>query len=208
VAVDGDPAPGRAGTSFEGRIAEVRSQPLGRLVEHMLTASDNDLAEALARQVAVARGEPASFDGAGRAVAAVLREAGVPVDGARFADGSGLDRADAVPGRTLTALLALASSPGRPALRPVLTGLPVAGFTGTLTGRYAAAGEPAVRGAAGVVRAKTGTLTGVNTLAGTAVDADGRLLAFAFAARGTTVPDRATAALDRLAAAVAGCGCR
>jgi len=76
----------------------------------------------------------------------------------------------------------------------------VAGFTGTLTSRYTG-------GAAGVVRAKTGTLTGVNTLAGTVVDQDGRLLAFAFLASNTTNPLEAQSALDRTATALAACGC-
>jgi D-alanyl-D-alanine carboxypeptidase/D-alanyl-D-alanine-endopeptidase (penicillin-binding protein 4) len=80
--------------------------------------------------------------------------------------------------------------------------VPVAGFTGTLTER--AADDLA----AGLVRAKTGTLTGVNTLAGTAVDAEGRLLAFAFLAEGTPAKEPAESALDRLAATVAACGCR
>jgi D-alanyl-D-alanine carboxypeptidase/D-alanyl-D-alanine-endopeptidase (penicillin-binding protein 4) len=77
----------------------------------------------------------------------------------------------------------------------------VAGFTGTLATRY-------TDGAAGVVRAKTGTLTGVNTLAGTVVDRDGRLLAFAFLASDTTDAQAAQSALDRTATALAACGCR
>ncbi len=97
--------------------------------------------------------------------------------GAAFKDGSGLNRDDRLTADLLTALLAKAADPAHPELRPVLTGLPVGGFTGTLPSRYA-------DGAAGVVRAKTGTLTGVNTLAGTVVDQDGRLLAFAFLAIG------------------------
>ncbi|NUR39139.1 MAG: D-alanyl-D-alanine carboxypeptidase, partial [Streptomyces sp.] len=101
----------------------------------------------------------------------------------------------------LTALLAKAGDPAHPELRPVLTGLPVAGFTGTLTTRYTP------DGAAGVVRAKTGTLTGVNTLAGTVVDRDGRLLAFAFLASNTTSKDAAQSALDKAATALAACGC-
>lgn len=72
----------------------------------------------------------------------------------------------------------------------------MAGFTGTLSNRYA-------DGASGVVRAKTGTLTGVNTLAGTVVDDTGHLLAFAFLASGTTDPAEAQSTLDRAATALA-----
>ncbi|MEW5629237.1 D-alanyl-D-alanine carboxypeptidase, partial [Streptomyces hydrogenans] len=97
------------------------------------------------------------------------------------------------------ALLTRAADPAHPELRPLLTGLPVGGFTGTLAGRYGQA--PA---GAGLVRAKTGTLTGVNTLAGTVVTTDGRLLAFAFLAGRTPSPDLAQPALDRLSAALTG----
>ncbi|MEV5441948.1 D-alanyl-D-alanine carboxypeptidase, partial [Streptomyces sp. NPDC052644] len=112
-------------------------------------------------------------------------------------DGSGLDRRARVSARLLTALLARAADPAHPELRPVLTGLPVGGFSGTLEDRYAD-GSPA----AGLVRAKTGTLTGVNALAGTAVTRDGRLLAFAFLASGTPSPYEAQPALDALATAL------
>ncbi|WP_438818936.1 D-alanyl-D-alanine carboxypeptidase/D-alanyl-D-alanine endopeptidase [Streptomyces hilarionis] len=194
------PGPSKATTRAQS-LATVASPPLSALVERMLTNSDNDIAEALARQTAVATGVRADFAGAGRAVHAQLKKLGLPVAGARFRDGSGLDRQDRLTADLLTALLVAAGDPRRPDLRPVLTGLPVAGFTGTLTSRY-------TDGAAGVVRAKTGTLTGVNTLAGTVVDRDGRLLAFALMAAGTTDPAAAQTALDRAATALAGCGCR
>ncbi|GAA2481663.1 D-alanyl-D-alanine carboxypeptidase/D-alanyl-D-alanine endopeptidase [Streptomyces gobitricini] len=181
-------------------LAKTWSVPLSALVERALTHSDNDLAEALARQTAIASGHPASFDGAGRAVAERLRELGVPLAGARFADGSGLDRRDRASAALLTALLARAADPARPQLRPVLTGLPVGGFSGTLADRYTD-GSPGAVGA-GLVRAKTGTLTGVNTLAGTVVTADGRLLAFAFLAGRTPSAAAAQPALDRLASAL------
>ncbi|MGA5409560.1 D-alanyl-D-alanine carboxypeptidase/D-alanyl-D-alanine endopeptidase [Streptomyces lavendulocolor] len=178
-------------------LARTWSEPLSALVERALTHSDNDLAEALARQTALASGRPASFDGAGRAVAERLRELGVPLGGARFADGSGLDRRDRLSAALLTALLARAADPARPQLRPVLTGLPVGGFSGTLADRYPD-GSPG----AGLVRAKTGTLTGVNTLAGTVVTVDGRLLAFAFLAGRTPSAAAAQPALDGLASAL------
>ncbi|MFH8240024.1 D-alanyl-D-alanine carboxypeptidase/D-alanyl-D-alanine-endopeptidase [Streptomyces sp. NPDC018321] len=189
------PGPSKA-TDRADTLATVSSPPLTALVERMLTNSDNDLAEALARHTALASGESADFDGVSAAITARLRQLGLPVDGARFHDGSGLDRTDRITADLLTALLAEAADPSRPELRPVLTGLPVAGFTGTLSGRY-------TDGAAGVVRAKTGTLTGVNTLAGTAVTPDGRLLGFAFLASDTTNAWEAQAALDRLTTALA-----
>jgi D-alanyl-D-alanine carboxypeptidase/D-alanyl-D-alanine-endopeptidase (penicillin-binding protein 4) len=90
-------------------------------------------------------------------------------------------------------------------LRGLLDGVPVAGATGTLAKRYRAARTTS---GAGVVRAKTGTLAGVNSLAGTVVDADGRLLVFAFLSDRAIAPTRTEAALDRLAAILVGCGCR
>ncbi|QWB23967.1 MULTISPECIES: D-alanyl-D-alanine carboxypeptidase/D-alanyl-D-alanine-endopeptidase [Streptomyces] len=194
------PGPSKATTRAK-TLATVSSPPLSALVERMLTNSDNDIAEALARQTALATGERADFEGADRAVGTQLRKLGLPLKGAAFKDGSGLNRADRLTADLLTALLAKAADPGHPELRPALTGLPVAGFTGTLTSRY-------TDGAAGVVRAKTGTLTGVNTLAGTLVDQDGRLLAFAFMANETTNPEAAQKALDRAATTLSECGCR
>ncbi|WP_436985646.1 D-alanyl-D-alanine carboxypeptidase/D-alanyl-D-alanine endopeptidase [Streptomyces sp. enrichment culture] len=195
------PGPSKATTRAE-TLAAVSSPPLSALVERMLTNSDNDIAEALARQTATATGERADFAGAGRAVTARLRALGLPLKGAAVKDGSGLDRAGRLTPGLLTALLAKAADPSHPELRPALTGLPVAGFTGTLSSRY-------TDGASGVIRAKTGTLSGVHTLAGTLVDRDGRLLAFAFMATGTD-PLAAAAtqkALDEAATALAACGC-
>ncbi|BCM68535.1 hypothetical protein EASAB2608_03869 [Streptomyces sp. EAS-AB2608] len=190
------PGPSRASTRAQ-TLATVTSPPLSALVERMLTNSDNDIAEALARHTALASGQPASFDGGAEAIATQLRKLGLPMAGAAFHDGSGLDRDDRLTADLLTALLVKAGDPRRPGLRPVLTGLPVAGFTGTLSTRYA-------EGASGLVRAKTGTLTGVNALAGTVVDRNGRLLAFAFLASNTADAAAAQSALDKAATALAG----
>ena len=92
-------------------------------------------------------------------------------------------------------------------LRTVLSGMPVAGFSGTLDDRFETGTGSAGRG---VVRAKTGTLDGVNTLAGVVEDADGRLLAFAFMANRVPASrgDAVLSSLDTLAGTLAGCGCR
>lgn len=201
-----DGAPKEKGAPDDAdRLAVTSSPRISDLVERMLVHSDNDIAEHLARQVALKAGKPASFKGGEDAVTAALKKLKLPVGGARFADGSGIDRADKVSAELLTQLLVLASSPKETELRPLLTGLPVAGFNGTLKNRYDGAGAKA---GTGLVRAKTGTLTGVNSLAGTVVDADGRLLAFAFMTNGTKDRGGAQAALDAMAAAVANCGCR
>jgi D-alanyl-D-alanine carboxypeptidase/D-alanyl-D-alanine-endopeptidase (penicillin-binding protein 4) len=184
-------------------VATDESAPIPSLVERMLLESDNDLAESLGRLVARERGQPTTFDGAARAVLDALRSLGVPTDGAELADVSGLSTANRIAPATLVALLRAAAAPERPELRTLLTSLPVAGFSGTLGDRYttveAAAG-------AGSVRAKTGSLRVVTSLAGQVVDVDGRLLMFALFA---PVEEGATirTALDRVAVALAGCGC-
>jgi D-alanyl-D-alanine carboxypeptidase/D-alanyl-D-alanine-endopeptidase (penicillin-binding protein 4) len=106
-------------------------------------------------------------------------------------------------------VLRLAAGPAHPDLHDLVIGLPVAGWSGTLADRYMSGS--ATKGA-GTVRAKTGTLTGVSSLAGLVHDVDGRLLAFAFVADRVPNSDAGTvaaeAALDRIAATLAGCGCR
>ena len=116
------------------------SPQLSSLVETMLLTSDNDLAESLIRLAAIGRDHPATFEGGTAAVAEVLTELGVPTDGLALLDGSGLARGSRIAPETLGALLALAAADGGdPRLRPLVTGLPVAGFSGTLADRFGTA---------------------------------------------------------------------
>ncbi len=185
------------------QLGQVSAPPVDRLVELMLSQSDNVLAETLARQVALAAGRPASFDGAAAAVRSTLEQAGFDVSGTVLVDGSGLSTRNRLSPALLSAILAAAA--GEPATpgRALLAGLAVAGYDGTLTERF---GDGP---ADGVVRAKTGTLDGVSALAGVLQTADGRLLVFALMADEVPVGGRypAEAALDELATLVAGCGC-
>jgi D-alanyl-D-alanine carboxypeptidase/D-alanyl-D-alanine-endopeptidase (penicillin-binding protein 4) len=184
-------------------LATVHSAPVSRLVEQMLSMSDNMLAEALARQVALARDLPASFDGAARAVTGALGEAGIDTSGVTLADGSGLSLQDRAPAAALTAVVAGAADGSLEGASALLSGLPVAGYDGTLFDRGDAGSAP------GTVRAKTGTLLGVHALSGTVVTTDGRLLAFTVIADASTGSEAAAeAALDDVAAALAACGCR
>ena len=186
-------------------LGEVRSAPVGDVVEYALTESDNTVSEVLARLVAVETGAPATFAGAGPAVVTTVAGLGVPTAGAVLSDGSGLGDGSRVAPVTLTGILTAASSQEHPELRPLLSGLPVAGVSGTLADRFDLRSQ---QPAEGVVRAKTGTLSGVSSLAGTVVDEDGRLLAFAVLADRVTGSEPARRALDALATTLAECGCR
>jgi serine-type D-Ala-D-Ala carboxypeptidase/endopeptidase (penicillin-binding protein 4) len=184
-------------------LARVTSVPLSDIVERVLETSDNQGAEVLARQVGLAASGRGSFTGGTDGVSQALGELGIALHGARWYDGSGLSRHDRIDPRSLVAALQLAATPEHPELRPVLTGLPVASFTGSLHDRF----DRTTAG--GWVRAKTGTLRGTSALAGLATDARGRVLVFAFVSN--HVPGLGTldaeAALDRLAAALAACRC-
>ncbi|MBO0871032.1 MAG: D-alanyl-D-alanine carboxypeptidase/D-alanyl-D-alanine-endopeptidase, partial [Micromonosporaceae bacterium] len=179
------------------------SLPLGDMVEGMLNTSDNVVAEMLSRQVAVAAGQPASFVGGAAAVTGTLAGLGVPTLHAHIVDGSGLAKADTLTTELLTAVLTVATRPDHAGLRDLFSGLPVAGYSGTLVDRYSA--KDGTAAGAGLVRAKTGTLGGVSSLAGLVVTASGRLLAFAVIADEiTTGSHLAEIALDKVAASLAG----
>jgi len=186
-------------------IARIASAPVGQIVQRTLAVSDNNAAEVLAHQVGLAISENGSFAGGAAAVAAVLKGLGVPLGGTLIRDGSGLSRENRLTAVALLAVLRLAGSAEHPQLREVLTGLPVAGFTGSLQWRF----EKGPAAAKGRVRAKTGTLTGVSGLAGVAIDADGNRMAFVAIADEIAVPNTLAArvGIDRIAAALGACHC-
>ena len=191
----------------QGRtVASARSAELDEIVQHVLEVSDNEGAEVLARQVAVAEGQPASFTGAARAVEDVLGRLGVPLDDAEIHDGSGLSRQDRL--RPTTLLDVLATAARRPELGGVLSGLPVAGFSGSLGYRFAASGTDA---GLGFVRAKTGTLVagGVHGYAGVVTTRDDTVMTFvAIADKVKPInTDFVRTRLDQIASALAGCPC-
>ena len=143
-------------------LGEVQSAPVARLVEQTLSQSDNMLAEALARHVALARDLPATFEGAAQAITDAVAEAGVDVTGVTLSDGSGLSREDKIPAEVLTAVVSGAADGSLGDASLMLSGLPVAGYDGTLADR----GDDDPATAPGAIRAKTGTLLGVHALSG------------------------------------------
>jgi len=186
-------------------LAAVESAPLSQLAERILDVSDNEGAEVLGHQVGLATSGAASFEAGAAGVLDTLAGLGIDVAGAEVYDGSGLSRRNRVSTALLIDLVQHAAGPDGVPMRALVTGMPVAGFTGSLAFRFA--DGPAV--ARGLVRAKTGTLTGVHALAGIAVDREGRPLAFVFAADKAPPLEGVDSqeALDRAASSLASCRC-
>ncbi len=186
-------------------VASVSSPPVERIVELLLMASDNDAAEVMFRQAALAAEQPASFAGGRAAVHDRLQELGVLDPSVRIEDGSGLSRKTRVPADSMAKVLRVAMEERHPELRGVVTGLPVAGVEGSLRYRFY---DAATTSARGLVRGKTGTLTKVHSLAGFVRATDGSLLAYAFLVNNPKNEWDSVVWLDRVSAALARCGCR
>ena len=148
-------------------VAAVESPTLVQRLELMMKNSDNVYAEAIGREVALERG---TKDAPG-ATLSVLEERGYDTSGVVLRDNSGLSTEDRIAPKLLNALLHDAVA--EPALRPLLSALPVAAGEGTLEDRF---GDLPGRG---WVRAKTGTLDGTASLAGTVTSVNGNVYTFA-----------------------------
>jgi len=185
-------------------VARVESASIADIVERTLTDSDNDYAEALAHLVGgKVLGRP-DFAGGAEATIATLEKLGVDTTGMKLSDGSGLSRRDRMPATALASILTAVVTATDPDLVSVASGLPVAGLTGTLAGRF---GTTATKAGRGFVHAKTGTLTGVTSLAGTVLDADGRTLVFAMLDDKVRSIAKVRETMDVVASRLAGCGC-
>ncbi|HEY9721553.1 MAG TPA: D-alanyl-D-alanine carboxypeptidase/D-alanyl-D-alanine-endopeptidase, partial [Oscillatoriaceae cyanobacterium] len=169
------------------------SAPLAEIVREMDKDSDNLLAETLLREIGIhAKGAPGTRDKGLKAVQDFLKRAGWNEDDYRVVDGCGLSRYDAITPAELTKLLCYMPSE-QLAYPALLIALPIAGVDGTLQERL---DTPLTRGH---LRAKTGTMTGVSSLAGYLDTADGRTLAIAVMNNNyLDTPERARALQDAL----------
>lgn len=186
-------------------LARVESAPVSAIVQDMLTDSENDYAESLGHLVGEAVLGEGSFTGGARATEKIIGEAGVDLAGVQLADASGLSPRNRVTTTALTEVLTVIARGAEPTWAPVAAGLPVAGITGTLADRF---DTRATKGGRGSIFAKTGTLTGVGSLAGWVIDRDQRLLVFAIVGNDLRSGLRARDTMDRIAARLVECGCR
>ena len=188
------------------KLASVQSAPLADVLSVSIKASDNTMTEVEGRVLAAATGREASFTGATQAVREQLQADGFDVTGLTLVDVCGLAKGDKVPAHLLAQIIARAAgADGGTVGRDLLTALPVGALDGTLSDRYVGTS------AAGVVRAKTGSLDQTVSLTGTVVTADGRLLEYSVIIDG--FPEggmwSARTAMDNdLIVPLSGCGCR
>lgn len=200
-----DPAAVTTATAPSGarQLAVVQSAPLIQRLSEMMEHSDNVMAECIGREVAAAINRPQSFAGAVDAVTNRLSTAHVDTAGAVLLDSSGLSVDDRLTAKTLDGVVQAAAGPDQPALRALIDLLPIAGGSGTLGDRFL---DPATdRGPAGWLRAKTGSLTDINSLVGVLTDRSGRVLTFAFLSNAAGPNGRN--AMDALATKLWFCGC-
>ena len=160
-------------------LAAIESAPLGEYLRFMLTESDNTTAELLLKEIGLQHtGTGSTLDGALAVLEILAARAGRPILVFPPQDGSGLSPENELTCTQVIQILEIGGPEGT-----LASYLPVAGVSGTLRGRFV--DSPA----AGRVRAKTGSLPGVASLAGFAEGADGQPLTFAVILNGETLQD-------------------
>lgn len=182
--VDGGAAPGAL-----VQLASIESAEITEIVSAMLRDSDNGTAEMLVKEIGLRRYGKGSTASGIKAIAQSLASKGTPTTGIKIADGSGLSPANRLSCRALTTVL-------MDAPESVRSGLPTAGQTGTLSRRFVGTSV------AGKLKAKTGSLDGVASLAGYAVNTTDQTLTFAYLANGLPAALSARTLQDALATAL------
>lgn len=179
-------------------VATHQSKPLSTLITEMLKKSDNIIAGSIFKKLGETYSKrPGSWENGSMAVSHILsQKARVSTSNMNVLDGSGLSRYNQItPGQMLQVLdFAYHDSATN---YEFISGLPVAGVDGTLKHR--------LHNISWRVRAKTGTMSGVNSLAGFAVSRDKEPIAFVIIVNGHTgmgwkykeLEDRIVTALTR-----------
>ncbi len=153
-------------------IAKHLSPPLADVLKLMNKPSDNWIAELVFKTIgAEVTGEPGTWKKGREAIAEFIAEIMDEPPAHRFVDGSGLSRYNLLNAELLTRLLVYMYH-NFELMPEYLASLPIAGVDGTLKNRMQ--GVSAEK----VLRAKTGTLSGVSALAGYTLTADDEVFAF------------------------------
>ena len=148
------------------RIAAITSPPLHKMIRFALLYSDNVLSQRLAMLATGRSGYPLTEEGMNSMIFDKISSLGVDTTGMNFIDGSGLSRKNKVSALTVSQLLLKVKTD--PRLKSIYEHLPISGESGTLISRYHETAPQAV----GLVRAKTGSIRGVVSLAGFATSGE------------------------------------
>ncbi|MBS0653999.1 MAG: D-alanyl-D-alanine carboxypeptidase/D-alanyl-D-alanine-endopeptidase [Verrucomicrobia bacterium] len=162
-------------------LASYASRPLFEMVVEMMKVSDNLIADSLFKKIGQkVSGSPGSWQNGTEAIKSFLSEkVGLDTSNMVIVDGSGLSRYNLLSPRQLVALLTWIDRQGSISSE-FMASLPISGIDGTLSDRMT---DPSIKGK---VRAKTGSLMGVSTIAGYATTVKGERLVFSIMMNGFT----------------------
>ncbi|MDY6230421.1 MAG: D-alanyl-D-alanine carboxypeptidase/D-alanyl-D-alanine-endopeptidase [Prevotella sp.] len=173
-----------------------RTHTIDQILQRMMKKSDNLYAEALFYQIAAQQGSRyATAKQAAAAIKRLINKIGLNASDYRIADGSGLSLYNYLTPEVEVELLKYAWN-NEDIYYYLYNSMPIAGQDGTLQNR--------MRGthAAGNVRAKTGTVTGVSSLAGYCTSANGHELCFAIINNGLLSTSKGRMFQDRVCQAL------
>lgn len=166
------------------------SKPLSDLIVQLNKQSDNFYAEMLLKNLGTFVKSDGSFDAGADVIEEFLKKANIDTN-FRQVDGSGLSRMDLISPRQMAQLLNYVNQQDYNEIFE--RSLPIAGVDGTLKSRML--GTDAENN----VHAKTGSMSGVNSLSGYAKDKNGDKLAFSIFLNGVRTSKTATTFQDAVA---------
>ncbi len=178
IAVAGAPKTGTASQDLPV-IASVISAPLTDVLTEMLTNSDNNTAELMLKELGRTETTQGTRISGIAVVLRVLQEANIDIAELAMTDGSGLDRSNRVTCSTLQSILVRDGGFG-----PLTMGFAVAGKNGTLSELFLTGPMT------GVMRGKTGTLTGAKTLSAVIPYSDDQAIVFSMLLNGPGVSNQ------------------
>ena len=168
-----------------------------KIMDWMLIWSDNTLGNRMAMYASLKAGFGYSESGIQETFVKTLNNLGIDSTGLVAVDGSGLSRSNRVSAQMLAELLLKTYDNEK--YRIIYGGLPVGGVNGTMRNRFVSSAPKAI----GLVRTKTGSLTGVVSLAGYVQGGDREYIFVAIADQIPKYPSAARAAriaLDKVLA--------
>ena len=186
-----------ASLSSKESIAIFQSPPMQKIMDWMLIWSDNTLGNRMAMYASMKAGFGYSESGIQETFVKTLNNLGIDSTGLVAVDGSGLSRLNRVSAQMLAELLLKTYDNEK--YRIIYGGLPVGGVNGTMRNRFVSSAPKAI----GLVRTKTGSLTGVVSLAGYVQGGDREYIFVAIADQIPKNPSAARAAriaLDKVLA--------